>query len=254
MISSSVRGFLFFLFSVFALLPAGFAASPQESFQQANQSYSSRNFPEAIKAYEDLERQGLQSGDLFYNLANSYYRQGEMGEAVYYYLKALRYSPRDRDLVANYKYVLSKRAEGYERSVSERAQDMLFFLKDLLTLREMICLALICYWFLFAAGLLYYLKRKAQWRIVFLVFLILNLYILPAALLQFYEQHWQKLAVTVIPQLNVYSEPNDAAIRLFELREGAITQVKDEKEGFLKIQYRNGQSGWVKASEVKVLS
>lgn len=230
------------------------AVSPQESFEQANQFYTSRNFPEAIKLYESLEAQGIQSGDLFYNLANSYYRQGEMGEAVFYYLKALRYAPRDRDLVANYHYVLSKRAEGYEKRLSERAMDLFFFLKDLVTLREMLWLALASYWLLFTAGMLYYLKRKAQWRIAFFILIALNFYILPTAFLKFYDEHLQKTAVVVVPQLNVYSEPNEEAVRLFELREGAITQVKDDKEGFVKIQYRNGQTGWVKASEMKVLS
>lgn len=251
MISKNILAFFILILSSSSLC---IAATPQENFEQANQLYAARNFPEAIQLYESLEKQGIQSGDLFYNLANSYYRQGEMGEAVFYYLKALRYSPRDRDLVANYHYVLSKRAEGYERSLSERAMDMLFFLKDLVTLREMLWLALASYWLLFAAGMIFYLKRKAQWRITFIVLIALNLYILPTAFLQFYEEHLQKTAVVVIPQLNVYSEPNEEAVRLFELREGAITHVKEAKEGFLKIQYRKGQTGWVKASEMKVLS
>lgn len=226
----------------------------QQKFEKANQLYFSRNFPEAISLYYQVEQEGIQSGDLFYNLANSYYRQGELGEAIYYYLKALRYVPRDRDLVANFKYVLTKRPEGYEKTGLEKIKDMFFFLKDLLTLREMLCLALFSYWLLFAFGMLYYLKRKQIWGIVLLVFLLLNLYILPLAFQKFYEEHWQKTAVVLIPSAGVYSEPSTESIRLFELKEGAITQVKDQKENFVKIQYRNGQVGWVKSDQVKVLS
>jgi len=246
---------MFWIFClVLAVAPSAKAVSPQESFEQANQYYFSRNFPEAIRAYQQVEAQGVHSGDLYYNLANSYYRQGEIGEAIYYYLTALRYSPRDRDLVANYRYVLSKRAEGYERSVGERAIDLLFFLKDLLTLREMLWLALASYWLLFTAALLYYMKRRQPWRVALIVLALLNLYILPVAFEKFREERLAGVAVAVEPSVSVYSEPNAESIRLFELREGAIAKVKDEREGFVKIQYRSGQIGWAKSDQLKLLS
>lgn len=227
--------------------------SVQQKFEKANQLYFSRNFPEAITLYHQVEQEGVHSGDLFYNLANSYYRQGEIGEAIYYYLKAIRYTPRDRDLVANFQYVLSKSPEAYEKGMLEKMKEMVFFLKDLLTLREMIYVALISYWVLFGLGIFYYFKRKRLWGIVFLIFLGINLYILPLAFHKFYEEQWQKTAVALVSTVGVYSEPNVESIRLFELKEGAIVQVKDQKEAFVKIQYRNGQTGWVKSDQLKVL-
>ncbi len=246
---------LFFLFLIFGYLQPLFAQneSPQQRFERANQFYFARNFPESIFLYQQLENSGIHSADLFFNLANSYYRQGEMGEAVYYYMKALRYAPRDRDLVANFKYVLSKRSEGYERSMGDKLQEMIFFLKDLLTLREVLGLALVSYWVLFGMGIVYYLKRKQGWAIVLGILIVFNLYLIPVAFQKFYEEHLQSTAVLLTPTVPVYSEPSAESIRLFELHEGAIAQVKDQREGFMKIRYRNGQTGWVKSDQLKVL-
>lgn len=243
----------FFFFFLFPFSFSLFAQSPQQTFEQANQAYFSQNFTEAISLYQKLEESGLQSADLFFNLANAYYRKGEIGEAVYYYMKALRYAPRDRDLVANYRYVLSKRVEVSEQSLSEKAEDLFFFLKNLLTLREMLGLTLILYWILFGVGIAYYLKRKKSWGIVLAVMLFCNLYVIPVAFRKFQQEHLQKTAVILNSTVPVYSEPNAESIRLFDLREGALAQVKDQREGFVKLRYKKGQIGWVKLDQLKIL-
>lgn len=228
-------------------------SSLQQKFDTANQAYFSRNFPEAIQDYKQLEKQGIVSADLFYNLANSYYRQGEIGEAIYNYLKAIRLTPRDRDLVANYNYILTKRAEGHEVRLRDRLLDTVFFLKNFLTLNEILIVSLVSYWLLFAFAVLYYLKRKKGWMWVLVVFGVFNIYILPTTFQKYYEEKIQKVAVVITPTVSVFSEPTTESIKLFELHEGSMAQVKDQKEGFVKIRFKDGKIGWAKQDQLQIL-
>ena len=68
-----------------------------------------------FKAAGDFYRQGdyknaihSESGAVYYNLANSYFKDGQLGKAILNYERAKRLIPRDGDLGANYKFVLSQ--------------------------------------------------------------------------------------------------------------------------------------------------
>lgn len=82
-------------------------ASAQALFYQANASYAEEKFDQAIAAYEEALKLDYESGPLYYNLANAYFKQGILGEAIVNYLRAQRLMPDDADLKANLAYAQS---------------------------------------------------------------------------------------------------------------------------------------------------
>ena len=76
----------------------------QSVFDKGNEHYRKGNYQEAINAYESIIRGKKESCDLYFNLANSYYKLNQIGPAIYYYEKALLISPNDKDIQNNLKF------------------------------------------------------------------------------------------------------------------------------------------------------
>ena len=70
-------------------------------WDQANTAYINNDFPTAISLYETILSSGRQSGKLYYNLANAYFKEQEIGRAILNYNRALRLNPGNEDIRYN---------------------------------------------------------------------------------------------------------------------------------------------------------
>ena len=76
-------------------------------FQLGNTYYENEQYETAASTYEQLEND-YSHEDLYLNLGNSYYRMGELGNAVWAYEKAYSIAPRDQDIIYNLNFVRSQ--------------------------------------------------------------------------------------------------------------------------------------------------
>ncbi len=75
----------------------------QDAFDQARQP---DEFLRVAAQYQEILDTGLVSGAVLYNQGNAFMRAGEHGRAVACYRQAVRYRPRDQNLVKNLEYAL----------------------------------------------------------------------------------------------------------------------------------------------------
>ncbi|MBK7818975.1 MAG: tetratricopeptide repeat protein [Sphingobacteriaceae bacterium] len=61
------------------------ASFSNDLIQKAEKAYDNKNYKEAISCYQKLINEGNKSYELYFNLGNSYYRNKELGYAIYYY-------------------------------------------------------------------------------------------------------------------------------------------------------------------------
>ena len=61
----------------------------------------------SIVVYENILKEGFSSGELYYNLANSYFKNEQLGKAILNYERAKWFLPRDNDLEFNYQHARS---------------------------------------------------------------------------------------------------------------------------------------------------
>ena len=59
---------------------------------EANEYYSMEEYSEAIKVYEEILKNG-EHANVYYNLGNSYFRVGDIGNSIWAYEKALKLKP-----------------------------------------------------------------------------------------------------------------------------------------------------------------
>mgnify|MGYP000975910375 CR=1 FL=1 len=69
--------------------------------------YENEQYETAASTYEQLEND-YSHEYLYLNLGNSYYRMGELGNAVWAYEKAYSIAPRDQDIIYNLNFVRSQ--------------------------------------------------------------------------------------------------------------------------------------------------
>ncbi|TMA39023.1 MAG: hypothetical protein E6J79_04720, partial [Deltaproteobacteria bacterium] len=80
------------------------AETPNTIFFHANALYGEERWAEAAAEYERVLAVGWESGNLYFNLGNAWFRAGDVGRAVLDYERARRLIPRDPDLHANLSY------------------------------------------------------------------------------------------------------------------------------------------------------
>ena len=77
------------------------AESPAQSFEKGNTEFADGNFKDAIASFENVVKAGEWSANLFYNLANAYYRDHDFGRAILNYERALRIDSHHPEAQAN---------------------------------------------------------------------------------------------------------------------------------------------------------
>lgn len=88
-----------------------------EAWKRGNDAYLRGDIPAAVTAYEQLDRSGIASPELMYNLGNAYYRQGQLGRAIWAWERALDLDPGADD--ARYNLAQARKV------VARRVQDKL---------------------------------------------------------------------------------------------------------------------------------
>ena len=59
-----------------------FGQSPNDFFREANNAYNEGNYNRAIQYYDSISKQGVHSAELYFNLANAYYKQNAIGPSI----------------------------------------------------------------------------------------------------------------------------------------------------------------------------
>ena len=87
-----------------ALLATGGGARADgidEAWKQGNDAYFRGDYSAAIAAFSELDKQGILSPDLFANLGLAYYRQGQLGRAIWALERATALDPDADDAKFN---------------------------------------------------------------------------------------------------------------------------------------------------------
>ena len=97
------------------------AFSSVDLTQQAETFYKNKNYKGAIESYEMIVKQGVTSYKLFYNLGNAYYKNNEIGKAIYNYELANKLKPNNDDIKTNLRIANQKtidKIESKENTIS----------------------------------------------------------------------------------------------------------------------------------------
>lgn len=240
------------LFSINDLL---FALNVDEQMLQAGESYRSGQFDNAIKIYEQIRSEGYEGTSLYFNLANSYYRIGKLGEAILNYERALKLSPNDEDVKHNLAFA--------NLSTIDRIQPLpTFFLFDwwesilaTLTVNGWTYLAYFFFILLIVLVVIYFFAKTIfqQKLILFSGLGILTVFLLVVSLLVVKINKEENVieGVVIEQSLTVKTSPDMKSTDAFVIHEGLKVNLEDKLDNWVKIRLVDGKVGWIEKGAVE---
>jgi len=222
-------------------------------FESSDEYYKKGDYPSAIKDYEKILDSGYETGNLYYNVGNSYFKQNMIGKAIVNYKRALRLQPRDGDVRSNYKFAFST----VKRNVFPKQKVFVLKLFDIvnknLTTNEVtIVLSLVI--LVFMVNALLYVSFIPTRRFFVLSSLVLIFIFLTNAYFLYSKARLiGKEAVVIQEAPEARFEPFPRATTHFTLYEGEEVLVIERMDSWCKIKRVDGKIGWVKADSIEVV-
>jgi len=231
------------------LIMACFYSKPswsQTSYKinQANGFYQNGQYQKAADIYESLLASKVENGHLHYNLGNTYIRMGKKGKAILAYLKAKSLLPRDEDVQANLNYAIYETVDKLDWNRSVNGRSLFLWVDDATFEEHLMILLMVNIVFWLAMGI--WVCQRNRVMDVSRKFL-LGALLLTLAATGFrwqLETHWD-YGVVLQEKIQIRSEPDKDRVALFELHEGAVVKIEEEKSNWYKITLPNGETGWV---------
>ncbi|MDC6365281.1 MULTISPECIES: SH3 domain-containing protein [Flavobacteriaceae] len=230
----------------------------KELFTQATEYYNKGEFLKAAENYEKILKSGEHSPELYFNLGNCNYKLNAIGPSIYYYEKALLLKPNDSEILNNLAYAQNMRLDAIEEMPKTEIAQIYGNLINLLSFDQWAYLA-VALVVLFVLGYLVYffLRNANQKRIAFIgsIFaLSFGVLCVLLAYLQYQEFKNDNPAIVFSKEVKITSEPNVNSEVIFSLHEGTKVNVLDELNDWSKIRIADGQTGWLKENNIKLLN
>jgi len=235
---------MFLIFFVVSNSSSAKELSTHDIFDEGNNLYKEGNYSEAIDMYNKILSQGFQNGEIFYNLANAYFRNGSIGYSILYYEKARRFLPRDSELKENLYFAKTFAQD----KIQEKKPSFLYFillsLLNKFTLKEIISLVsiflsitlLICICFLRK-------KQLTLWRNLSISFVLILVFLLFLMSLKV-KNSTKKTAVMLSQVADIKSAPSKDATVEFSLHEGTEFLIIESVKDWAKIRLLDAKTGW----------
>ncbi len=233
---------------ILTCLPGGVAAagalSPDARFAQAAQAYDAQEYEQAVTLYEGLLRDGLRAPELYFNLANAYFRMNDPGSAIRHYKHAEYLAPRDADIRHNLHFAVLQADAAYAPPGAPARW------LHMLSASEWSIVASLAWWLtaLHLAFVLWPGTRRGWGVIATLTVLVLLLSLAGIS-------HWALLdrnpeVVITQPAQEALFAPIDGSTAHFALPRGSIARIESVTEGWYKVRLGD-KDGWIRQTAAR---
>ncbi|MCE3228460.1 MAG: hypothetical protein K0S32_3011 [Bacteroidetes bacterium] len=225
--------------------------------QKAEKAYDSKKYKEAITQYEQLLKDGFKSYELYFNLGNSYFRDKQLGKAIYNYELARKLNPNDEDVRINLGIATSKTIDKIDSKenffISAVKSNLLSSFTTTgwawISISCVIVLCLFIYLFVSTGNMIF--KRISFLMILALVIGSISTYFLGYSALK--SKYDNKFAIITVKETKIMNEPTATASSKFSLHEGTKIRIVDNNGDWVLIKLDNGNEGWVKLPDLGII-
>ncbi|MCQ2172597.1 MAG: BatD family protein [Bacteroidales bacterium] len=217
-------------------------------------AYTDGDFETAVKSWESVRTVGLESPELYYNIANAYFKSGDISHAILNYERALKLDPSYSDARFNLEFA--------NNQIQDRIEEVPEFFLEVWGRR--LCwimpsdawavLSLLALAATVALALLFVRGRTSNMRKVGffagIVALLCTLLCLDFAFWQRTDYRTNDKAIITRAVSSVKSSPSgESSTDLFVLHEGTKVSILDEVGDWRNIELADGRQGWIKSSD-----
>lgn len=234
-----------------ALSHAEQQVGPERLFSRGNDYYEKGEYDKAIAEYENVLATGKSSGNLYYNLAGAYLKNGELGKAILNYERAKYIMPRNGDVNANYRFAQAMVKGKIMPDKSIWAWAPLRVCSKSFTIDELTWLSSGMYVLILALLLIALVWPTSRsymltGAVLLFIFIVCN-----TAVIWHKARDVKTGAVTIVPRAEAFFGPFDTATKFFTLNEGDKVNVVKCKGDWCKVVRMDGKVGWIHKGEVE---
>lgn len=223
---------------------------------KAEKAYQEKNYKEAITSYEAILKEGLVSYKLYYNLGNAYYKNNQIGKAIYNYELANKLQPNNGDIKTNLKIANEKTIDKIESRENFFIGAIKSGLVNILSttgwawfsIATLIITLLLAFLFLIT-------KHLALKRIGFFFGIISFILFISSMFVGFTALEDKKItsfAIITTRESKIYEEPSTTSNSKFNLHDGTKVSVLETNNDWTNIKLENGNEGWIKTKDVSL--
>jgi len=223
-------------------------------FHEANDFFINKKYKKSIELYEKIIAKGQKNSTVFYNLGNAYFRLGDIGQAIWSYKHANKFSPRDKDIIHNLKIAEAKKIDRINSPPLFILHDFYRKIKLSMTMPE----------FILAGGILFFIfsllwirqvffgKRNILSKGIFQMLLIVIMIVHAVIIDMAFERKKISNEAIIVGKSDAQSGPfkGDNKV-LFQLNEGSVVEVLEEKNNWSEIILIDGKKGWVLSNTLR---
>lgn len=250
-----------YILSVIVFSCAFLSSRAQSVDELALEAYKSEDYTKSIELYEQVVTNGLsdnkESFEIYYNLANAYFRNDQLGKAILNYERALLIHPNDRDIRHNLNFA-RLRTEDRIESVGD-----LFFtnwingLQNMFTSNSWAWIGII-FFLLLLCGIAVFLFSRVLWikKTAFYSSIVFLFLVLAANAFSFKQKNKlinRDSAIIMIGSATIYAEPKSNSKEIFQLHEGTKVKILNRDNNWCEVEIANGSVGWTMKDNIEII-
>ncbi len=227
-----------------------------ELLASGSRHYEQGDYAAAAADYQRILDYGIENEVVHYNLGNAQFKQGELGEAILSYERALVLNPRDAEAAGNLAYAVSLTVDAVETPEQPFPLRAFLWLLHRTTAGEDAMLLLLTAYFLGATCTGAILLRRGNRRPLVYVaaaLLVIGTWWGGALAWKEYRQLGQQRAVILTEKVDALSGPAVDYKSLFTVHEGLRDVVRTRRGEWVQILLPNGLMGWVPAGTLGIV-
>lgn len=251
-----MKKLIFYL--VFALLSVGSYAQDsdwQKSFDKVNETFQKEHFKEAIDGYLTLTKTHDNSPELYFNLANAYFKTGDYLHAAYYYEKTLKLAPEMQEAKTNLNFTKEHledditiiheydKADILHQSLGKFSVDGWAILATLSSVALLLCF------------IVYFINHHSTVKRLLFVGMLLSIVVgLGSLYAASFESNYTKdkaSALIFAPKTAFKEEARTTSATVKELHQGTKVFLLEEKGLWVKVRLENQEIGWLNKEVIR---
>ncbi len=244
---------LFMLLIVFGIFQ-GISPNVDDLSQAAETAYIEGDFQEAAKLYQQMIDEGVQTGEVYFNLGNAYYQLHDLGSSLVNYLRAAQLMPRDEDLRLNIARVRAQRVDASIASVAFSDQ-ITEWESSWLSKAEVDSFLLVLWWLscgcLSAYALLPHWRKWVRWAAIICCAILI--FVGFANGIRVIVESLSPSAVIVGENVPVLTGSDSKYMQIFELHAAGEVHILERRNDWVRVQLPDLQEGWVQADSVEII-
>lgn len=248
---------LFFLLCILSTTVFVAQTSNKDLFDKANLNYKEGKYQNAIDLYQKIAAKDSVSSQLYFNIANAYYKLNNVANTIYYYEKALILDPLNLDAANNLEFARRMTIDNIEELPKTFLQRLEANYIQKLSYNQWAVLSIVFSVLAAVLFLLFYFSSISGKKRVYFITSILSFILLFISIFTSYNQYQKsirtKVAIIFAPKVSVNNAPTLNSDEVFVLHEGTKINILDTVDNWKKIKLADGKIGWISADKLKEL-